>query len=345
MKKNNEEFKTILCSTIICLFCFGLGIFIFFIIQSNILCNYTDNNYICKTKACLKDCNTSAFNHSTYNQSVFNQSVVNQSVVNQSVVNQSVVNQSVVNQSVINQSVINQSVINQSVFNKYLINKSIINSGVEINSDSSNASEFDNKSVSYLRTSNSPENYIENKSNKIESRTNLSLLISLVSVFAFVGCFFGSAWYIKYKPNPIKKLVTNSTASKQIPLTPDELEQAQINPILKVLDEENKNILVLAIKNITKAVKKDNGHYFEEAINLYELGTDQLIQYMKIVKNGQERFKMAKKIDVYMKRVLFLKKIVANQNIATGNENITMACVPGNPLLEKKCVCNANTLI
>ena len=53
-----------------------------------------------------------------------------------------------------------------------------------------------------------------------------------------------------------------------------------MNPILKVLNEENKNLLVLAIKNITKAVEKDNQHYFEEAIKLYDLGVDQLMNYV-----------------------------------------------------------------
>ena len=66
-------------------------------------------------------------------------------------------------------------------------------------------------------------------------------------------------------------------------------------------------MLVLAIKNITKAVEKDNQHYFAEAIPLYDLGVDQLMKYIKLVENGEERFKMAKKIDIYMQRVNYLK--------------------------------------
>ena len=37
--------------------------------------------------------------------------------------------------------------------------------------------------------------------------------ISILTVFLFIGCFVGTGWYIKYKPNPLKNYATNLTAS------------------------------------------------------------------------------------------------------------------------------------
>ena len=62
-----------------------------------------------------------------------------------------------------------------------------------------------------------------------------AMAISISSVFVFIGCVLSCGWYIKYKPNPIKKLVTNRTASKLIKMTKEEIEISQINPILKSL--------------------------------------------------------------------------------------------------------------
>jgi len=166
-----------------------------------------------------------------------------------------------------------------------------------------------------------------------------AVAISISSVFVFIGCLLSCGWYIKYKPNPIKKLVTNRTASKIIKMTKEEIEISQINPILKALDNDNKSLFMKAIKNITEATKKDNSHDFTEAIQLYQLGIDQLMVYMKTTSNAGERFQMAKKMDLYVQRVIYLKKVVANRSLLD-----TQRKAPAHPLIEKKCVCDANIL-
>ncbi len=166
-----------------------------------------------------------------------------------------------------------------------------------------------------------------------------AMAISISSVFVFIGCVMSCGWYVKYKPNPIKKMVTNRTASKLIKMTKEEIEISQINPILKSFENENKSLLVKAIKNITEATEKDNSHDFTDAIKLYQLGIDQLMVYMKTTVNADERFQMAKKMDLYVQRVIYLKKIVANRSLLD-----TQRKAPAHPLIEKKCVCDANVL-
>ena len=166
-----------------------------------------------------------------------------------------------------------------------------------------------------------------------------AVAISISSVFVFIGCVLSCGWYIKYKPNPIKNMVTNRTASKIIKMTKEEIEISQINPILKALDKDNKSLFMKAIKNITEATKKDNSHDFTEAIRLYQLGIDQLMVYMKTTANADERFQMAKKMDLYVQRVIYLKKVVANRSLLD-----TQRKAPAHPLIEKKCVCDANVL-
>jgi hypothetical protein len=166
-----------------------------------------------------------------------------------------------------------------------------------------------------------------------------AIAISISSVFVFIGCLLSCGWYVKYKPNPIKNIVTSRTASKIVKMTKEEIEISQINPILKAFDNDNKSLFMKAIKNITEATKKDNAHDFTEAIKLYQLGIDQLMVCMKTTVNANDRFQMAKKMDLYVQRVIYLKKIVANRSLLDVQRK-----APAHPLIEKKCVCNANVL-
>ena len=60
---------------------------------------------------------------------------------------------------------------------------------------------------------------------------------------------------------------------------------------------------------------------------------------MKTTVNANDRFQMAKKMDLYVQRVIYLKKIVANRSLLDVQRK-----APAHPLIEKKCVCNANVL-
>ena len=170
------------------------------------------------------------------------------------------------------------------------------------------------------------------------SDVGAALAFSIACVFVFIGCILSCGWYIKYKPNPIKNIITRASASKPIRLTKEEIELSQINPIMKSLGENHKSLLAKAVKNITCATEKDKDHYFPEALELYNKGIDQLLAYMKRSDNANERFQMAKKVDMYVKRASHLQTVISN------NALVYVDKTPVRPLIEKKCVCDANTL-
>ena len=170
------------------------------------------------------------------------------------------------------------------------------------------------------------------------SDVGAALAFSIACVFVFIGCILSCGWYIKYKPNPIKNIITRASASKPIRLTKEEIELSQINPIMKSLGENHKSLLAKAVKNITCATEKDKDHDFSEALELYNKGVDQLLAYMKRSENANERFEMAKKVDMYVKRATHLQTVISN------NALMYVDKTPVRPLIEKKCVCDANTL-
>ena len=65
-----------------------------------------------------------------------------------------------------------------------------------------------------------------------------------------------------------------------------------------------------AIRDITLAIEKDNAHYIQEAIDLYNSGVDKLMIHMKTMANAQDRFELAKKIDKYLVRANHLKLVI-----------------------------------
>ena len=67
-----------------------------------------------------------------------------------------------------------------------------------------------------------------------------------------------------------------------------------------------------AIRDITLAIEKDNAHYIQEAIDLYNSGVDKLMIHMKTMANAQDRFELAKKIDKLHFFDHFLTKIDVN---------------------------------
>lgn len=144
--------------------------------------------------------------------------------------------------------------------------------------------------------------------------TGNALGISILSVFLFIGCIVGSGFYIKYRPNPIKRFSTSMTASMKIELTEEEKKYCQTNPILNIDDSKNE-FLSKSINNLRIAVEKDNCHYFEEAIKHYDIGIDNLVHYLKTVVNSNDRFQLAKRIDIYLKRVNYLKRIIQNKDL------------------------------
>lgn len=272
--KRNDNSKLMLTSVAICSCCgmFGItiGAFLFFV---NI-CDSLEIPLLCETN-CVSNCTqivVKTLNNSVINTTEwFNNSHVLNSTTN----------------------LTNNTSTNTS---------NIIVPYAEINKTSGNL-----RNITSLYSRNTimptPEN---NEITTSKMTSGEAVAISIACVFMFIGCVVGSAWYIVYKPNPIKKMVTNSTRSDPIPikLTPDELELCQINPILKA--SEN-NFFLKAVEIIKDAVRKDSDHYYPEALELYNNGIDMFVRYMKTEQNGATRFAVAKKVDLYLKRANYIQ--------------------------------------
>ena len=80
------------------------------------------------------------------------------------------------------------------------------------------------------------------------------------------------------------------------------------------IDDKNNKFLAKSINNLRIAVEKDNDHYFEEAIKHYDIGIDNLVHYLKTVVNSNDRFQIAKRVDIYLKRVNYLKRLYKIRN-------------------------------
>jgi len=299
-KQNNKVKFFTLC--IFCSFWFAgmiAGALTYSFYDDSVICNYVDYN--CPTDEatvkCIDNCTTSLNNSNT--TIVFNSSVFNSSVFNSSIFNSSIFNSSIFNSSIIP--------YNRSIYNRTLFYRS----------DSS------------IISNNNPELREEKK--LVDA--GLAMAISILSVFGFVGCCISSVWFIKNKPNPVKRYVTNKTRSNPIQLTKEEEAVVQINPLVKALQSDS-TIFAGAIKDITLAVEKDNGHYLQEAIDLYNSGIDKLVVYMKTMTNGQDRFQLAKKVDKYLIRANHLKQVINNTVLM--NE---IGKTPPKPINYENCFC------
>ena len=149
---------------------------------------------------------------------------------------------------------------------------------------------------------------------RIEKKDNASAVgISVMLVFIFVGTFISCSFFI-HKRRKIKQYFTNLTASKtiQIELTEEEKKDT-FNPLLD--KSTMKEGFTKALSTIQEAIELDNQHYFKEAIQKYEEGTDLFMHYMKQEQNAGVRFQIAKRIDSYIKRSKFLKGLEFQKNL------------------------------
>jgi len=304
-KQNNKVKFFTLC--IFCSFWFAgiiAGALTYSFYDDSVICNYIDYN--CPTDEAIVKCidNCTASLNNSNNTIVFNSSVYNSSIYNSSIYNSSIYNSSIYNSSIYNSSIIpyNRSIYNRTLF--YRSDSSII-----------------------------PNNNPELREEKKLVDTGLAMAISILSVFGFVGCCISSVWFIKNKPNPVKRYVTNKTRSNPIKLTKEEEAVVQINPLVKALQTDS-TIFAGAIKDITLAVEKDNEHYLQEAVDLYNSGIDKLVVYMKTMTNGQDRFQLAKKVDKYLIRANHLKQVINNTILM--NE---IGKTPPKPINYENCFC------
>ena len=157
------------------------------------------------------------------------------------------------------------------------------------------------------------------KSNKVtKMETGSAVLISVFSVFIFIFLIIGLIYFGKYGKKKVKNFCTQKTASKHnsIKLTKEEMKLYEVkNPIHEALKRNEDKDFVKAINTIKKAVEKDREHDYDEAIKLYNFGIDLVLKCLKQNKNASERFEIAKKIDVYLKRVNYITKCKNNEEL------------------------------
>ena len=151
-------------------------------------------------------------------------------------------------------------------------------------------------------------------SNKLdENNSGNAMSLSIGIVFIFLGLIASVLFVIKNKKK-IKQYATNKTASKniKIELTKEE-KNFILNPILT--EGEKDSELKKAILLINQAIQKDEAHYYDEAIELYEKSLDVFLHILKYEINSQTRFELAKKLDKYIQRVNYLKRIEENKKL------------------------------
>ena len=225
---------------------------------------------------------------------------------------------------------------NITLYNNSFINQTINNSSIYLANQSELATynrTLYNRTLFYRYDSAIvPNNNPELREEK-NTDAGIAMAISISSVFGFIGLCIASVWFIKNKPNPVRRYVINKTKSNPIKLTNEEKEIIQINPIVKALQTDDK-IISSAIRDITLAIEKDNAHYIQEAVDLYNRGVDKLMVHMKTMTNAQDRFELAKKIDKYLVRANHLKLVI--NNTALINE---IGNTPSKPVNVEACFC------
>lgn len=162
-----------------------------------------------------------------------------------------------------------------------------------------------------------PKTDIE-KNNPAKRDYGEAIGISIGSVLGFILLTVRFVYGLKKGPSNIKKLCTNRTASKHnaIQLTDEELKFYQVkNPLQEAIENNQGGQFVEAVNILKKAIEKDRTRDFPEAINLYNKGIDIVIKCLKSECNPNDRFAIAKKIDIYVQRVNYISNCLENEKL------------------------------
>ena len=236
-----------------------------------------------------------------------------------------------------NSSINNTSDINSTIYNNLLNNSNITNSSNLINmtmyDNSQNSNNID--SISNSNQTLYPNNMVVNTSNftnallyqtqvkeNIEDTSTESvdmgraMAISIGSVFGFIIFILGSIYFLKSGHKNMKNYCTNKTASKHndIKLTEEELKFYEVkNPIQEAFKRNEGGFFQKGVVILKKAIEKDRARDFEEAIILYNDGIEYILKSLKSTSNANDRFLIAKKIDIYVQRVNYITNCVQNK--------------------------------
>lgn len=236
-----------------------------------------------------------------------------------------------------NSSINNTSNINSTIYNYMLNNSNITNSSNLINMTMYDNSQNSNDEASISNSNQSfyPYNMVVNTSNftnallyqtqvkeNIEDTSTESvdmgraMAISIGSVFGFIIFILGSVYFLKSGHKNMKNYCTNKTASKHndIKLTEEELKFYEVkNPIQEAFKRNEGGFFQKGVVILKKAIEKDRARDFEEAIILYNDGIEYILKSLKSTSNANDRFLIAKKIDIYVQRVNYITNCVQNK--------------------------------
>ena len=236
-----------------------------------------------------------------------------------------------------NSSINNTSDINSTIYNYMVNNSNITNSSNLINMTTHDNSQNSNNIVSISNSNQTfyPNNMVVNTSNftnalfyqtqvedNIEDTSGggvdmgAAMAISISSVFGFIIFILGSIYFLKSGHKNIKNYCTNKTASRHndIKLTEEELKFYEVkNPIQEAFKRNEGGFFQKGVVILKKAIEKDRARDFEEAIILYNDGIEYILKSLKSTSNANDRFLIAKKIDIYVQRVNYITNCVQNK--------------------------------
>ena len=153
------------------------------------------------------------------------------------------------------------------------------------------------------------------ETNKKPDNKGESIAASIAIVFSFLGCLVSAGFIVKNK-NKIKRKFTQHTATPKIELTIEEKKYMGENPIFSLNDKSEKGVFFTkGLRLITKAVEFDNSHDYKDALENYNKGIDHFMIFLKLEKNSQTRFSMAKRLDIYLKRTQTLQRYINDKSI------------------------------
>jgi len=162
----------------------------------------------------------------------------------------------------------------------------------------------------------SSNNDVNNKKSSVTSGG--AAAISVITVFVFIGLIVGIGGFVRAKRDWIKKMATQSTASRpqqvQIKLTAEEhnnplmLQMSGDKNVLKNTHDKKGSALANAVATVQRAIQLDNEHNWEEAVKFYKKANDQFAIVLENETNANTRFALAKKVNGYLEREQFLTK-------------------------------------
>ena len=216
--------------------------------------------------------------------------------------------------------------LNTSILNTSILNTSTnLNNSFNLNSNKNNVNQQKNN-ILVNQTFNSTNSLfyqsikqdIETEPSKKSIETGEAVAISIGSVFGFIILTASSIYFAKKGTNSLKSYCTHKTVSRhnKIQLTEEELKFYEVkNPLQEAIENNQGGLFHEAVATIKKAIEKDRNRDFEEAITLYNKGIDTIISCLKTDFNPNDRFEIAKKIDIYLKRVNYITNCVENQKL------------------------------